>query len=176
MTKDDILNASIKIISKDGFDKLTLSYLADELKVKKSSIYYHFVSKDEIILSLYSNAKKILSRFTFNVDFSHSSEEILKAVYNHWEKIYQDKVFSHYLSLLEQRYMIDEEAYEIKMSLNLMIEAQSDAVIENLIERKKINCQNQKLLSFLFSSTAKECLKREESNDFILEFNEYFSH
>ena len=58
MTKDDILNASIKIISKDGFDKLTLSYLADALKVKKSSIYYHFVSKDEIILSLYSNAKK----------------------------------------------------------------------------------------------------------------------
>ena len=176
MTKDDILNASIKIISKDGFDKLTLSYLANELKVKKSSIYYHFASKDEIILSLYSNAKKILSRFTFNVDFSHSSLEILESVFSHWEKIYQDKVFSQYLSLLEQRYMVDEEAYEIKTSLDLMIEAQSDAVIENLIERKKLNYQNKKLLSFLFSSAAKECLKREESEGFILQFDSFFSH
>ena len=176
MTKDEILNASITIIAHDGYDKLTLSQLSNELKVKKSSIYYYFNSKDEIISSLYLNAKKILSKFTFNVDFSHSSLEILESVFSHWEKIYQDKVFSQYLSLLEQRYMVDEEAYEIKTSLDLMIEAQSDAVIENLIERKKLNYQNKKLLSFLFSSAAKECLKREESEGFILQFDSFFSH
>ena len=58
MTKLDILNASISIISLEGFEKLTLSTLADKLGVKKASIYYYFSSKDEIILSLYENAKK----------------------------------------------------------------------------------------------------------------------
>ena len=110
MTKIDILNASISIISLEGFEKLTLSTLADKLGVKKASIYYYFSSKDEIILSLYENAKKILSRFTFNINFSLSASEVLTAVYTHWENIYNDKEFSLYLSLIEQRYMIDDEA------------------------------------------------------------------
>ena len=66
--------------------------------------------------------------------------------------------------------MIDDEAFEIKNSLDLMIEAQSDAVIENLIERKKLFFPNKKLLSFLFSASAKESLKREESESFIEDF------
>ena len=176
MTKLDILNASILIISLEGFEKLTLSTLADKLGVKKASIYYYFSSKDEIILSLYENAKKILSRFTFNINFSLSSAEVLTAVYAHWEKIYNDKEFSLYLSLIEQRYMIDDEAFEIKNSLDLMIEAQSDAVIENLIERKKLYFPKKKLLSFLFSASAKESLKREESESFIEDFISSFSH
>ena len=176
MTKLDILNASIAIISLEGFEKLTLSTLADKLGVKKASIYYYFSSKDEIILSLYENAKKILSRFTFNINFSLSSAEVLTAVYTHWEKIYNDKEFSLYLSLIEQRYMIDDEAFEIKNSLDLMIEAQSDAVIENLIDRKKLFFPNKKLLSFLFSASAKESLKREESESFIEDFISSFSH
>ena len=176
MTKIDILNASISIISLEGFEKLTLSTLADKLGVKKASIYYYFSSKDEIILSLYENAKKILSRFTFNINFSLSASEVLTAVYTHWENIYNDKEFSLYLSLIEQRYMIDDEAFEIKNSLDLMIEAQSDAVIENLIERKKLFFPNKKLLSFLFSASAKESLKREESESFIEDFISSFSH
>ena len=62
MTKIDILNASISIISLEGFEKLTLSTLADKLGVKKASIYYYFSSKDEIILSLYENAKNIIRK------------------------------------------------------------------------------------------------------------------
>ena len=72
--------------------------------------------------------------------------------------------------------MIDDEAFEIKNSLDLMIEAQSDAVIENLIERKKLFFPNKKLLSFLFSASAKESLKREESESFIEDFISSFSH
>ena len=72
--------------------------------------------------------------------------------------------------------MIDDEAFEIKNSLDLMIEAQSDAVIENLIERKKLFFPNKKLLSFLFSASAKESLKREESESFIDDFISSFSH
>ena len=72
--------------------------------------------------------------------------------------------------------MIDDEAFEIKNSLDLMIEAQSDAVIENLIDRKKLFFPNKKLLSFLFSASAKESLKREESESFIEDFISSFSH
>lgn len=177
MTKDDILSAGIKIIETEGFDRLTLSSLASELGVKKPSIYHYFASKDEIISELYVRARELLRKHTFRVDFTLSAEEVLTAVYLHWEALWRDEEIGPYLSLLSQRESIDEEAYEILSSLNLMTEAQSDAVIDNLVMRKKLVCEDKKFLSFLFSSAAMAALKKEERDlTFIKSFVSVFSH
>ena len=177
MTKDDILSAGIKIIETEGFDRLTLSSLASELGVKKPSIYHYFASKDEIIRELYVRARELLRKHTFRVDFTLSAEEVLTAVYLHWEALWRDEEIGPYLSLLSQRESIDEEAYEILASLNLMTEAQSDAVIDNLVMRKKLVCEDKKFLSFLFSSAAMAELKKEERDlTFIKSFVSVFSH
>lgn len=177
MTKDDILSAGIKIIETEGFDRLTLSSLASELGVKKPSIYHYFDSKDEIISELYVRARELLRKHTFRVDFTLSAEEVLTAVYLHWEALWRDEEIGPYLSLLSQRESIDEEAYEILSSLNLMTEAQSDAVIDNLVMRKKLVCEDKKFLSFLFSSAAMAALKKEERDlTFIKSFVSVFSH
>ena len=177
MTKDDILSAGIKIIESEGFDRLTLSSLASELGVKKPSIYHYFASKDEIISELYVRARELLRKHTFRVDFTLSAEEVLTAVYLHWEALWRDEEIGPYLSLLSQRESIDEEAYEILSSLNLMTEAQSDAVIDNLVMRKKLVCEDKKFLSFLFSSAAMAALKKEERDlTFIKSFVSVFSH
>ena len=176
MTKDDILSAGIKIIESEGFDRLTLSSLASELGVKKPSIYHYFASKDEIIRELYVRARELLRKHTFRVDFTLSAEEVLTAVYLHWEALWRDEEIGPYLSLLSQRESIDEEAYEILASLNLMTEAQSDAVIDNLVMRKKLVCEDKKFLSFLFSSAAMAALKKEERDlTFIKSFVSVFS-
>lgn len=177
MTKDDILSAGIKLIETEGFDRLTLSSLASELGVKKPSIYHYFASKDEIISELYVRARELLRKHTFRVDFTLSAEEVLTAVYLHWEALWRDEEIGPYLSLLSQRESIDEEAYEILSSLNLMTEAQSDAVIDNLVMRKKLVCEDKKFLSFLFSSAAMAALKKEERDlTFIKSFVSVFSH
>ena len=177
MTKDDILSAGIKMIETEGFDRLTLSSLASELGVKKPSIYHYFASKDEIISELYVRARELLRKHTFRVDFTLSAEEVLTAVYLHWEALWRDEEIGPYLSLLSQRESIDEEAYEILSSLNLMTEAQSDAVIDNLVMRKKLVCEDKKFLSFLFSSAAMAALKKEERDlTFIKSFVSVFSH
>lgn len=177
MTKDDILSAGIKIIETEGFDRLTLSSLASELGVKKPSIYHYFASKDEIISELYVRARELLRKHTFRVDFTLSAEEVLTAVYLHWEALWRDEEIGPYLSLLSQRESIDEEAYEILASLNLMTEAQSDAVIDNLVMRKKLVCEDKKFLSFLFSSAAMAALNKEERDlTFIKSFVSVFSH
>ena len=177
MTKYDILSAGIKIIETEGFDRLTLSSLASELGVKKPSIYHYFASKDEIISELYVRARELLRKHTFRVDFTLSAEEVLTAVYLHWEALWRDEEIGPYLSLLSQRESIDEEAYEILSSLNLMTEAQSDAVIDNLVMRKKLVCEDKKFLSFLFSSAAMAALKKEERDlTFIKSFVSVFSH
>lgn len=48
-TKDDILRVSLKYFLTQGYDHTTLSQIADEIGIKKSSIYYHYKSKEDLL-------------------------------------------------------------------------------------------------------------------------------
>lgn len=49
-TKDDILKVSLKYFLTQGYDHTTLSQIADEIGIKKSSIYYYYKSKEDLLL------------------------------------------------------------------------------------------------------------------------------
>lgn len=152
MTKDDILLKARNIIRDEGYDKLTLSHLSESLGVRKASIYYHYDSKDEIISSLYEDFASRLRHLGFSLDFSKPALEVLATTFTHYRKIYSSEELSGYFSLVRQRLDIDEEAYDIDNSMTLMIEAQTSAVIDNLVERGELRFSNKKLLSDLFAS------------------------
>ncbi len=50
----EILNASIRVFARDGFDKAQVSAIAQEAGVGTGSIYLYFAGKDEILCSLFS--------------------------------------------------------------------------------------------------------------------------
>lgn len=48
-TKERILDAAIDLISRKGFDAMSIREIAREVGIRESSIYNHFKSKDEIL-------------------------------------------------------------------------------------------------------------------------------
>ena len=50
-TRDDILDATDRLLSKNGYKKMTIDDLAREVGIGKGSVYLHFSSKEEIALS-----------------------------------------------------------------------------------------------------------------------------
>lgn len=162
VTREDIQNAAALIIRDEGYDKLTLALLSTKLGVKKSSIYYHYASKDEIICSLYETFREKLKGFSFTLDFSKDANSVLESLILHYEEIFFDEELSPYLSLISQRQGIDEQADELNDVLELMVEAQSEAVIANLSERGKLSLSNPKLLSELISSRILALIKNEK--------------
>lgn len=62
MTKEEILSSILPLASKEGLRNLSLSRIADNAGIAKSTLYSHFSSKDEMINELYlylrNNAKK----------------------------------------------------------------------------------------------------------------------
>lgn len=48
-TREKILDVAIELISKKGFDAVSIRELAREVGIRESSIYNHFKSKDEIL-------------------------------------------------------------------------------------------------------------------------------
>ena len=52
-TRDHILDIALDLFTEKGFDKTSLREIADELGFSKAAIYYHFASKDEILMALH---------------------------------------------------------------------------------------------------------------------------
>ena len=51
--KEEIIQATFMLASKNGIDNVSMSQIATQLRIKKPSLYNHFRSKDEIIKAMY---------------------------------------------------------------------------------------------------------------------------
>jgi len=53
-TKDKILSSAARLFSERGYDRVTVREIAKDVGINSSSLYNHFVSKEEILKSLYN--------------------------------------------------------------------------------------------------------------------------
>lgn len=66
-TKEKIFNASLDLFSKKGYDSVSLRQIAEEVGIKKSSIYSHYPSKEAILMDIFNR---------FTESFEIDNEEI----------------------------------------------------------------------------------------------------
>src|SRR3984957_14172445 len=52
-TRERILDAALNLFIEKGFDKTSLREIAEQLGVTKAALYYHFTSKDDILMALH---------------------------------------------------------------------------------------------------------------------------
>jgi AcrR family transcriptional regulator len=55
-TRARILDTALELFSEQGFDGTTLKQIADRLGVTKAALYYHFRSKEDLLLALVTPA------------------------------------------------------------------------------------------------------------------------
>lgn len=63
-TKDAILDATDRLLARDGYKKMTIDDLAKEVGIGKGSVYLHFSSKEEIALA---HIDRIIERLKTNL-------------------------------------------------------------------------------------------------------------
>ena len=66
-TKEKIFNVSLDLFSKKGYDSVSLREIAEEVGIKKSSIYSHYPSKEAILMDIFNQ---------FSESFELDNEEI----------------------------------------------------------------------------------------------------
>ena len=52
-TKEKIFDVSLDLFSKKGYDSVSLREIAEEVGIKKSSIYSHYSSKEAILMEIF---------------------------------------------------------------------------------------------------------------------------
>ncbi len=71
-TKQKILNTALDLFSTQGFDATSVSQIADEVGIRKASVYSHFKSKQEILESL---MQEVMKQYEWHSIFSKSNRD-----------------------------------------------------------------------------------------------------
>ncbi|TCS95451.1 TetR/AcrR family transcriptional regulator [Hazenella coriacea] len=78
---DVIFQAAIEVFADSGFDQAKMDDIAQEAKVAKGTIYYHFKSKEELFVGLMNEGmEKLIEYVTRNMEIKSSPTERLEAL------------------------------------------------------------------------------------------------
>lgn len=82
MTSQQIKEVSLKHFAQHGYEGASLAQIADDVGIKKQSIYTHFKGKDELFLQLCSDACENELRFVMNFIESNSARPLKEFLFD----------------------------------------------------------------------------------------------
>lgn len=157
-TKDKIFDVALDLFSKKGYDSVSIRTIASEVGIKESSIYNHYSSKKEILMSILKyfeeyfqgnplddeNVRMLLEKNS--EEFYHQGSEMFK------QQIFEEKILKILKLIFVQMYQIDEiKEFFLNEILGGSVAFWSD-VFEILIQKNVIgsDCSPNKLAEMYF--------------------------
>ena len=157
-TKDKIFDTDLDLFSKKGYDSVSVRTIASEVGIKESSIYNHYSSKKDILMSILNyfeeyfkgnplddeNIRKLLEENP--EEFYHQGSEMFK------QQIFEEKILKIMKLIFVQMYQIDEvKEFFLREILGGSTDFWSD-VFEILIQKNVIgsDCNPNKLAEMYF--------------------------
>ena len=157
-TKDKIFDTALDLFSKKGYDSVSVRTIASEVGIKESSIYNHYSSKKDILMSILNyfeeyfkgnplddeNIRKLLEENP--EEFYHQGSEMFK------QQIFEEKILKIMKLIFVQMYQIDEVMeFFLREILGGSTDFWSD-VFEILIQKNVIgsDCNPNKLAEMYF--------------------------
>lgn len=157
-TKDKIFDTALDLFSKKGYDSVSVRTIASEVGIKEGSIYNHYSSKKDILMSILNyfeeyfkgnplddeNIRKLLEENP--EEFYHQGSEMFK------QQIFEEKILKIMKLIFVQMYQIDEvKEFFLREILGGSTDFWSD-VFEILIQKNVIgsDCNPNKLAEMYF--------------------------
>lgn len=157
-TKDKIFDTALDLFSKKGYDSVSVRTIASEVGIKESSIYNHYSSKKDILMSILNyfeeyfkgnplddeNIRKLLEENP--EEFYHQGSEMFK------QQIFEEEILKIMKLIFVQMYQIDEvKEFFLREILGWSTDFWSD-VFEILIQKNVIgsDCNPNKLAEMYF--------------------------
>ena len=119
--KEEIILAALELASENGLKSVSMTQIAEKVRIKAPSLYNHFKSKNEIIKAMYSYLRKKAQqnhaiRFADPEDFSSKSlEQILTESLTAYLSMITDQNMMRFFRVLYSERSINPLAAEIML-------------------------------------------------------------
>jgi len=114
-TKERIMDTAIVLFSEIGYDLVSMRDIAGKVGIKASSIYNHFPSKRDILLTIYDFYAREFRSVVPNLEIllqgleTESLQEVLTRTCYYWPPLLQDKM-DRIIQIASQRIYLDKES------------------------------------------------------------------
>jgi AcrR family transcriptional regulator len=83
-TRDEILKVALTLFTEKGFEGTSIRDISDALGMTKSSLYYHFVNKDDIVASLMKDREGEIAQLVEWIEQHAKLDGLLRAAALRW--------------------------------------------------------------------------------------------
>jgi len=120
-TKTRIYKTAVELMQEHGYDKITVEEICKEAGVAVGSFYYHFQSKNDILMEIFHQADEYFLAHRENILSKKTAPLQVTAFFHHYA-IYSastDFEFTKHLYNTNNKYFLttDREMYQLLMSL-----------------------------------------------------------
>lgn len=123
MKKEEILEATLELAYEKGLGRISMSQIAERVGLKKSSLYSHYSSKEEIVekMYLYFREKAKIQNGNTETDYNKLVDgrnlyEILTFVVNSYRKMNQIPQMNMFYKVIESERFINKMASDVMVS------------------------------------------------------------
>lgn len=132
LVKQKILEATIKIASKEGWQALTIRKIADEIEYTPPIVYEHFENKEDLIKELiYSGFSQLKNEFDQARENKINDKEFLRKLsLIHWDFAFSNIALYQLMFSFERPVPSEEMIYNLNLIKSTFLElANNDVVI-----------------------------------------------
>lgn len=144
LSKDDIIEAVLNASFYRSLGATSLTDIADELHIKKASLYNHFNNRDDLIAQTFETCAKYIEEITFippeinSIAKKYSPETVFKGIVNRYLKMHEKSpMFQIYTFVESQKYFSATAGAIVKNEKEKIIK-QTEVVLQSLADLKKI--------------------------------------
>ncbi len=156
--KEEIIMATLKLASAKGLKAVSMSMIAEEIGIKKPSLYNHFKSKDEIINEMYLFLRKkaqieTQTQLDYAIFENKSASQILSCLVKNYIALSNEPYMQMFYKVIYSEMSISPQAAKIMTAeTEKMIEATKQVFI--ILENKKLlKFENIKISALSFALT-----------------------
>jgi len=142
-TRSDIITALLSLGEEKGLANVSLSDIADEVDIRKASLYSHFDGRQAIVDAAVLHCREILARKQFDVDFrAKDANSLLVSLFNSIIETFAEKPVSSYFSIIRQMCMFDGSFADENRRITSMITARIRIALEFCVQRNWLNIKD----------------------------------
>ena len=160
-TKEDIILRTLELGQEKGLANVSIQDIANAMGLRKSSLYSHFKSKDEIMQSILNHCKALLSKKDFVVDFkAKDAQDLLVSLLSSFMETFGEPPLSQYYAVVQQQRLFDKAFAEAAHEMESMITARIQVALEYCVQRSWLDIPDTDAASYMFSPCIQNCLAK----------------
>ena len=121
-TRNRIFDIAVKLIERDGFEKISIEQISGKAQVSIGAFYHHFASKSDLLLEIYKKGDAYFKEKVADHLTGETTEQLILDYFDHFTRFYISMGVDHIKALFktQTKIFLNKERYMVSMLYDIV--------------------------------------------------------